>query len=123
METAEEGFEKVKTGKYAFMWDDAILQWIQTIHCEYISVGKPFMNKGYGIAMTKGSLLKKNVSSAILMLQEDGRLEKLRQKWFLNATECVTGTKGSKDDSDVDQNTKGHFLRLFSICSRRFIYY
>ena len=44
--TAEEGFEKVKSGRYAFMWDDAILQWIQTIHCEYISVGKPFMNKG-----------------------------------------------------------------------------
>ena len=45
VETAEEGFEKVKTGRYAFMWDDAILQWIQTIHCEYMSVGKPFMNK------------------------------------------------------------------------------
>ena len=57
--------------------------------------------------MTKGSGLKKNVSSAILMLQEDGRLEKLRQKWFLNATECVTGTKDTDQASEEDTSTRG----------------
>ena len=67
---------------------------------------------GYGIAMTKGSGLKKNVSSAILMLQEEGTLEKLKQRWFLNATECLTGTKDADQESEDDTATRGENTKL-----------
>ena len=62
--------------------------------------------------MTKGSGLKKNVSSAILMLQEEGTLEKLKQRWFLNATECLTGTKDADQESEDDTATRGENTKL-----------
>ncbi|XP_075257792.1 uncharacterized protein LOC142349858 isoform X2 [Convolutriloba macropyga] len=81
-----EGYERVAKGNYAFMWDDAILQWITSQHCEYVTVGKPFMNKGYGFAISKRSALKADISSAILKLQEERKLDQLKQKWFLNSS-------------------------------------
>ena len=69
--------------------------------------------------MTKGSGLKKNVSSAILRLQDNGKLEKLRQDWFLNATECVTGTKDKDQESEEDTATRGQLIIIDLVPSMR----
>ncbi|XP_075262108.1 glutamate receptor ionotropic, delta-1-like isoform X2 [Convolutriloba macropyga] len=98
VENPEDGYRKVREGNYAFMWDDPILQWMKAINCDYMTVGKPFLKKGYGIAVQKGTTFREEISKTILKLQESGTLEKLRKKWFEQPNSCPMQETSNKDN-------------------------
>lgn len=54
----EEGLEKAKAGKYAFLMESSTIEYITQRHCQVVQVGNKLDEKGYGIAMKKS---KENV--------------------------------------------------------------
>jgi ionotropic glutamate receptor len=57
-------------------------------------VGDNLDSKGYGIAAPIGSDLIRKVNLAVLHLREDGFLDTLQKRWWLDGSEC-----GQKDVS------------------------
>ena len=56
------------------------LQYIIERNCKVTQIGGNLDTKGYGIAMHDPNY-KSLIDSAILKLQEDGQLHKMRVKW------------------------------------------
>ena len=83
-----EGYSRVIVGRYAFMWDEPVLEYHRKRNCDLVTVGKAFNKKNYAFAVPKNSPYGTSISLAILKLQESGELEKMRQKWFEAETMC-----------------------------------
>ena len=96
--TVEDGYQRVKNGDYAFMWDYPVLQYQKKRNCDLMTVGKPFNSKNYAFAVRKGALYQEQLTLSILSLQESGELEKIRQKWFEAESLC-------SEDENSDENT------------------
>ena len=95
-----EGVQRVvdSDGQFAFLMESNSIQYQIERNCELIQVGKLLDSKGYGIAFTPGnlntqilddklsanigSLYRVPISSAILQLQEAGRLHVLKNRWW-----------------------------------------
>ncbi|XP_075256681.1 glutamate receptor ionotropic, kainate 5-like [Convolutriloba macropyga] len=114
VKSVREGYSWVVRGGYAFMWDAPVLEYQRKRKCSLTTVGKPFNKKNYAFAVPKKSPYKNEISLAILRLQESGRLEKLRQKWF--ETESLCPDDESVQDYERDglkmENMAGVFLVL-----------
>ncbi|XP_062608571.1 glutamate receptor ionotropic, kainate 3-like isoform X2 [Saccostrea cucullata] len=78
----EDGFRKVRTEKYAFLWDSPIIRHAISTDCNLMEIGSPFDLKGYGMAARKHSPLTEKLSLGILKLNDNGELYKLEGKWF-----------------------------------------
>ena len=78
-----EGIGKVvaEDGRYAFMMESSSIQYIIERNCLITQIGGNLDTKGYGIAMSN-PIYKSLLDSAILKLQEDGQLHKMRVKWW-----------------------------------------
>jgi glutamate receptor, ionotropic, invertebrate len=50
----EEGLERAKKGKYAFLMESSTIEYMTERNCEVVQVGKPLDEKGYGVAMRRG---------------------------------------------------------------------
>jgi glutamate receptor, ionotropic, invertebrate len=50
----EEGLEKAKTEKYAYISESSTIEYYEQRHCAIAHVGDKLDEKGYGIAMKKG---------------------------------------------------------------------
>ena len=62
-------------GKYAFLCESSMLDWLVQRDCNLTQVGGLVDNKGYGIATPKGSRWKDKISKAILLLQEKSAIQ------------------------------------------------
>ena len=84
VKTNDDGVEKVinSTGKYAFFMESSTIQYILERQCEVTQIGGELDAKGYGIAMRLGTPYKPLFDGAILKLQEDGVLHKMKTKWW-----------------------------------------
>ena len=100
MESNHAGVQRVldSDGSYAFLMESNSIQYQTERNCDLIQVGKLLDSKGYGIAFTpgivctirtlmikfdiSGSLYRVPISSAILQLQEAGRLHVLKNRWW-----------------------------------------
>lgn len=49
----DEGLERAKKGKYAFLMESSTIEFMTQRHCEVAQVGGKLDEKGYGIAMKK----------------------------------------------------------------------
>ncbi|XP_023339114.1 glutamate receptor ionotropic, kainate 2 [Eurytemora carolleeae] len=67
---------------YAFLMESNSIQYQIERNCDLIQVGGLLDSKGYGIAFTPGSPYRIPISSAILQLQEAGRLHVLKNRWW-----------------------------------------
>ncbi|KAG7010729.1 Glutamate receptor 3.7, partial [Cucurbita argyrosperma subsp. argyrosperma] len=54
-------------------------------------IGQPFTKSGWGFAFQRGSPLAVDISTAILKLSENGKLQKIHEKWF-----CKMGCPGER---------------------------
>uniref|UniRef100_A0ABM0MZ05 Glutamate receptor ionotropic, kainate 1-like n=1 Tax=Saccoglossus kowalevskii TaxID=10224 RepID=A0ABM0MZ05_SACKO len=71
-----------------------------------MTVGKPFNLKGYGIAAPIGAEYRDQISLSILRMQETGKLEELKKKWFERESICPEDDNtGSRDTSDIGLET------------------
>jgi len=91
----------------------------ERLPCDTMRVGKNLDAKGYGIATAKGSGLQEEINLAVLNLKENGELQRLKNKWWYDNTECNDGddrggqghTAGSKNELLLS-NVAGIFFIL-----------
>lgn len=107
----DEGLKKVLQENYAFLMESSSIEYIIQRECNVTKVGGLLDQKGYGIAMRKGkychaylslimdrnfffyidkfiirffqdSSYRHSLNTAILKLQESGRITELKKKWW-----------------------------------------
>lgn len=79
-----EGVNRVihREGKYAFLMESPAIEYVTERRCELTQVGPLLDYKNYGIAMRKNSPYRSHLNAAILNLQEDGYLQRLKVRWW-----------------------------------------
>ncbi|KAH8292071.1 hypothetical protein KR054_004432 [Drosophila jambulina] len=117
-EDNQEGVNRVKTNThYAFLMESTSIEYNTKRECNLKKIGEALDEKGYGIAMRKSKyflsinlkiiLLQQDASlsdwphrdkfnNALLELQEQGVLEKMKNKWW---NEVGTGICATKEDA------------------------
>ncbi|TRY57582.1 hypothetical protein DNTS_023508 [Danionella cerebrum] len=99
VKTTDEGVVRVRKskGKYAYLLESTMNEYIeQRKPCDTMKVGGNLDSKGYGVATPKGSPLRNPVNLAVLKLNEQGLLDKLKNKWWYDKGECGSGGGDSK---------------------------
>ncbi|XP_064206303.1 glutamate receptor 3-like isoform X5 [Anguilla rostrata] len=102
--TTPEGVSRVRKskGKFAFLLESTMNEYIeQRKPCDTMKVGGNLDSKGYGVATPKGSALGNAVNLAVLKLNEQGLLDKLKNKWWYDKGECGSGGGDSKDKTSA----------------------
>ena len=112
-----EGIEKVRRskGKYAFLLESTLNEYVnERLPCDTMRIGENIDAKGYGIATPLGSDLRETINIAVLELTESGFLERLKQKWYYERSECNNiGGKDSKQSTALNlANVAGMFYVL-----------
>ncbi|KAM9833099.1 glutamate receptor 1a isoform 3-T3 [Syngnathus typhle] len=104
VKTTDEGVIRVRKskGKYAYLLESTMNEYMeQRKPCDTMKVGGNLDSKGYGIATPKGSPLRNPVNLAVLKLNEQGLLDKLKNKWWYDKGECGSGGGDSKDKTSA----------------------
>uniref|UniRef100_A0A8C2PQR4 Glutamate receptor n=1 Tax=Cyprinus carpio TaxID=7962 RepID=A0A8C2PQR4_CYPCA len=104
VKTTAEGVMRVRKskGKYAYLLESTMNEYIeQRKPCDTMKVGGNLDSKGYGIATPKGSSLRNAVNLAVLKLNEQGLLDKLKNKWWYDKGECGSGGGDSKEKTSA----------------------
>ncbi|CAD7092220.1 unnamed protein product [Hermetia illucens] len=78
----DEGVAKAENENYAFLMESTSIEYTIERKCNLTQVGGLLDEKGYGIAMIKNSPYRNELSQAILNLQEQGKLSKMKTKWW-----------------------------------------
>ncbi|XP_075996953.1 glutamate receptor U1 [Genypterus blacodes] len=104
----EEGVQRSKEGSFAFIGESVSLDLAVARHCELVRAHEVIGMRGYSIAATLGSPIIKNLSVAILQLNEAGELAYLRSKWW--ASSCLADN--AKASAAQPHSLKGMFLVL-----------
>ncbi|XP_042214385.1 glutamate receptor ionotropic, kainate 2-like isoform X2 [Homarus americanus] len=83
-ESNDDGVERVAKadGQYAFLMESVSIEYVVERKCELTQVGSLLDSKSYGIALPPGSPYTGAISSAVLMLKENGKLHILKNKWW-----------------------------------------
>ena len=112
-----EGIQRVREGqgKYAFLMESSSIEYIIERNCDLAKVGGKLDSKSYGIALRKNSPHTSEVNQAILQLQENGVLHRLKTKWWKQkgARNCQALRNMPKGASPLTlHNLLGAFLVL-----------
>ncbi|CDY48271.1 BnaA05g10830D [Brassica napus] len=81
-------------------------------NCKFRTVGPEFTRTGWGFAFQRDSPLAVDMSTAILQLSEEGKLENIRKKWLTYSHECLMQIA----DKENYQISVQSFWGLFLIC-------
>ncbi|XP_068600713.1 glutamate receptor 1-like isoform X2 [Brachionichthys hirsutus] len=104
VKSTNEGVHRVRKskGKYAYLLESSMNEYIeQRKPCDTMKVGGNLDSKGYGVATPKGSPLRNPVNLAVLKLNEQGLLDKLKNRWWYDKGECGIGGGDSKDKTSA----------------------
>uniref|UniRef100_A0A3P8N8M0 Glutamate receptor, ionotropic, AMPA 1a n=1 Tax=Astatotilapia calliptera TaxID=8154 RepID=A0A3P8N8M0_ASTCA len=115
VKTTDEGVMRVRKskGKYAYLLESTMNEYIeQRKPCDTMKVGGNLDSKGYGIATPKGSHLRIPVNLAVLKLNEQAVLDKLKNKWWYDKGECGSKDSGRKTSALSLSNVAGVFYIL-----------
>lgn len=108
----EEYADALKRGRVAAVVDERpYVDLFLSTYCRFQIVGQEFTKSGWGFAFPRDSPLVVDMSTAILMLSENGELQKIHDRW-LNKKNC--SLQGAEQDSDQLQLKS--FWGLFLIC-------
>lgn len=77
-----EGVRRVLKGNFAFLMESTTLEFYTNQYCNLTQIGDLLDRKGYGIVLKQGSPYTSLFSAAILKLQEEQYLSKLRTRWL-----------------------------------------
>ncbi|XP_029375901.1 glutamate receptor 1-like isoform X3 [Echeneis naucrates] len=104
VKNTNEGVLRVRKskGKYAYLLESSMNEYIeQRKPCDTMKVGGNLDSKGYGVATPKGSPLRIPVNLAVLKLNEQAVLDKLKNKWWYDKGECGHKDSGRKDKTSA----------------------
>ncbi|XP_034829301.1 glutamate receptor ionotropic, kainate 2-like [Maniola hyperantus] len=116
--TNDIGLERVKseTENYAFLMESSSIEYLVERNCDVAQVGGLLDSKGYGIAMKKNSPYRQPMSESILQLQEQGKIARMKDKWWKEKRGggmCADDDEGSGDAQPlVLANVGGVFIVL-----------
>lgn len=86
LKSNDEGQKRVEEGKFAFFMESTSIEYIIERNCNLTQIGGLLDSKGYGLATSKKSRLKRPyrtlLSEGILHLQETGMLHVLKNRWW-----------------------------------------
>ncbi|CAP23262.2 Protein CBR-GLR-7 [Caenorhabditis briggsae] len=114
---------------FAFIGDATEIKYAALTNCKLQQVGTEFSRKPYAIAVQSGHILKDKISSAILMLLNQRRLETLKEKWWTDNPNKVNCPDSSDESDGISiQNIGGVFIVILagialSIITLAFEYY
>uniref|UniRef100_UPI0037E8EFA0 glutamate receptor 1-like n=1 Tax=Semicossyphus pulcher TaxID=241346 RepID=UPI0037E8EFA0 len=104
VKNTNEGVIRVRKskGKYAYLLESSMNEYIeQRKPCDTMKVGGNLDSKGYGVATPKGSPLRIPVNLAVLKLNEQAILDKLKNRWWYDKGECGHKDSGRKDKTSA----------------------
>ncbi|XP_066269429.1 glutamate receptor ionotropic, delta-2-like [Branchiostoma lanceolatum] len=80
----------VREGNYAFIWDTPIIEYValNDPDCSLTTAENSFYERGYGIALQRDSPYREAFSYGILQMQENGRMNKLKERWWPTTGRC-----------------------------------
>nr|QBB73017.1 ionotropic receptor [Protaetia brevitarsis] len=78
----KEGVLRAEREPYAFFMESVSIEYEIQRHCNLSKVGDLLDEKGYGIAMRKDSPYRHKLNTAVLKLQENGKISDLKRKWW-----------------------------------------
>ncbi|XP_059218523.1 glutamate receptor ionotropic, kainate 2 isoform X1 [Stomoxys calcitrans] len=117
--TNAEGVNRVENENYAFLMESTTIEYITERRCSLTQVGSLLDEKGYGIAMRKNWPYRDILSQAVLELQEQGILTKMKTKWWKEKRgggACAAGpAEGGAVPLEIS-NLGGVFLVLIAGC-------
>lgn len=91
LKSTAEGIKRVREGKFAFVMEDMSARHAANeAPCDLMVAGEKFAPRSYGMAVSKH--MDRNMSDmlhqAILELHEEGEIEALERKWWIDRGEC-----------------------------------
>jgi hypothetical protein len=112
------GVERAKKGGYAFLMEQASIEYEVQRNCDLQQIGGLLDQKGYGIATPPESPFRAFLNDALLELQEKGRLAELKKRWWIDRVIergiiCPDDSKPAGMELDVG-NVGGVFVVLIS---------
>ncbi|CAH1400969.1 unnamed protein product [Nezara viridula] len=122
----DEGVERVLRGKraYAFFMESTTIEYQKEKYCSLMQVGGLLDSKGYGIAMPFNSPYRIAISGSVLKMQESGRLQQLKDKWWKHSEDKADCPKPDEDAASSSElgiaNVGGVFLVLLVGCVAAF---
>ncbi|XP_076446177.1 glutamate receptor ionotropic, kainate 2-like isoform X2 [Babylonia areolata] len=109
----ENGFERVRQGGYAFIWDTPTVRHEISNDCDLMEIGASFDNKGYAFATQHHAPFAEKLSWALLKLNDDGILYKLERKWW-RPQFCPNQRQSAKTKSLNLETVAGMYLVLLA---------
>ncbi|XP_053947504.1 glutamate receptor ionotropic, kainate 2 isoform X2 [Anastrepha ludens] len=109
---------------YAFLMESTSIEYNTMRLCHLRKVGNALDEKGYGIAMRKNWPYRDKFNNALLQLQEQGSLEKMKNKWWneVGANICTSGKQGETQTKLKMENLMGIYIVLVVGSVLAFIY-
>ncbi|CAK8674546.1 unnamed protein product [Clavelina lepadiformis] len=115
----KDGIERVRNsgGKYAFLMESSLNEYMEHRKpCNTLKVGPNIDSKGYGIALAKESRYYDTINLAILTLREQGKLQKMKNYWWYDKSECGPSEQAAptKTPALAMNNVAGVFYILYA---------
>ncbi|XP_076372060.1 ionotropic receptor 25a isoform X2 [Tachypleus tridentatus] len=99
---------------FAFIADSTQVKYATMTNCDLEEIGNEFSRKPLALAVQQGSPLKDQLSSAILKLLNQRKLEGLKEKWWNKNTERVTCEDSDRQSDGISiENIGGVFIVIF----------
>ena len=96
------GLEKARKEKYAFIMESMMAKYhINKRPCDLTTVGEQFGTRSYGLALPVDSPILEEMHSGILEMIEEGDMDELERRWFVDSGECWNVTFLERIVADV----------------------
>ncbi|KAK9690878.1 hypothetical protein RND81_09G160500 [Saponaria officinalis] len=113
LKSPEEDADALQNGRVAAVVDELpYVDLFLSRYCQFAVAGQEFTKSGWGFAFNRDSPLALDMSTALLQLSENGKLQNITETWFPNKKSCKTQFA----TNDSDQLKIDNFIGLFLIC-------
>jgi len=116
---AQEGIERVRhgDGKFVFFLESNMAEYVTERKCDLMAVGDKLNKISYGIGLPLNSELRKPINNALLKLESDGTLRRLKFKWWImerGGGACMSGK--TFDITQMDLQSIAGVFWLLLVC-------
>ncbi|XP_076250040.1 glutamate receptor ionotropic, kainate 2-like isoform X2 [Rhynchophorus ferrugineus] len=117
-DTNDKGVERVISTKhslYAFFMESTQIEYELERKCQLRKVGSWLDSKSYGIGMPFGADYRHAINSAVLKLQENGKLNELKAKWWKEDIEGTPCSSIFDEEGNQEELTLAHVGGVFVV--------
>ncbi|KAH9608978.1 hypothetical protein KSS87_020931 [Heliosperma pusillum] len=112
LKSPEEYADALQSGRVAAVVDEQpYVDMFLSHHCQFAVAGQEFTKSGWGFAFRRDSPLALDMSTALLELSEDGKLQNITEYWLGSNKACNSKIHAN----DSDQLKLDNFIGLFLI--------